>query len=338
MTRSNETEIKVYTLRCIDPVTLNCGLEQKALNAFKDLDPSEKKGYAYTKQYNRTKARYKGSLETSSDIGIKGFPVYAQQYYTSPFGATGTAVCGNCHLSTLTAGLNLPTSLFPDTVFESVLSVPLPKASFQISEIGTLNSLNVGGFIVLPRNFSLPAKTRLPRSLSRKTKGSFIQPYTKEKTNLMLVGPVESNTNGDLLFPVLTPMPDVSSYQSSSIESSANRGRGQVYPSGMKSNSRNVMVKKSRNGRVLSRILGSNSDEIKLGVPTDESSSRDRRATKQKKVVKRFKRLLPAVIAKRLTVGSSLREGDEISGVTSFQGLGHAAGSIGLLEASRLKA
>jgi apocytochrome f len=173
---------------------------------------------------------------------------------------------------------------------------------------------------------------------SGKTKGSFIQPYTKEKTNLMLVGPVESSTNGDLLFPALTPTPDASTYQSSDVASYANRGRGQIYPSGVESNSRNIVVKKSRNGRVLSRILGSNSDEIKLGVPTDESSSRDRRATKQKKVVKRFKRLLPAVIAKRLTVGSSLREGDEISGVTSFQGLGHAAGSIGLLEASRLKA
>ena len=61
-----------------------------------------------------------------------------------------------------------------------------------------LNTFNIGGFIVLPRGFSLPAKTRLSRSLFKKIKGSFIQPYTKEKINFMLVGPVESNINRDL--------------------------------------------------------------------------------------------------------------------------------------------
>merc|ERR1711976_1147608 len=143
---------------------------------------------------------------------------------------------------------------------------PLPKASFQLSETGTLSTLNVGGLIALPEGFSLPAKTRLPRSLSRKTKGSFIQPYTKEKTNIMLVGSVESSTNRDLLFPALTPMPDVSLYQSSEVVSWANRGRGQIYPSGVDSNSRNILVKKSRDGRVVSRVVGSSTEDIRIGA------------------------------------------------------------------------
>ena len=183
---------------------------------------------------------------------FKGFPIYAQQYYTLLFGATETVVCENCHLSTSTGGLNLPNDVFPDTVFESVLSVPLFKVSFQLFEIGTLNTFNIGGFIVLPRDFSLPAKTRLSRLLFKKIKGSFIQPYTKEKINLMLVGPVESNINRDLLFPILILMLDVSPYRNSEIVFWANRGRGQIYPSGMKSNSRNVLIKKLKDGRVLS--------------------------------------------------------------------------------------
>merc|ERR1711879_14106 len=249
-----------------------------------ELTPRQKTGYAYNQQLRRAKARVQAAKElaTSRNPGssgdsrdFKGFPVYAQQYYTSPFGATGNAVCVNCHLSTLTSGLNLPNAVSPDTVFESILSVPLPKASFQLSETGTLSTLNVGGLIALPEGFSLPAKTRLPRSLSRKTKGSFIQPYTKEKTNLMLVGPVESSTNGDLLFPALTPMPDVALYQSSEVVSWANRGRGQIYPSGVESNSRNILVKKSRSGRVLSRILGSYADEIKLSDTTSLAPAED---------------------------------------------------------------
>ena len=58
---------------------------------------------------------------------------------------------------------------------------------------------------------------------------------------------------------------------------------------------------------------------------------------RQKKVIKKFKRLLPVIIAKHLIIKFKLQKSDEILEITSFQGLGHFLRSIVLLEILRLK-
>jgi apocytochrome f len=285
--------------------------------------------------------------------GLVGYPVFAQQAYSTPISPTGTVVCANCHLSTLSTGLSLPYGVGSDSVFESIVSAPYPRSSSQLSDNGTASALNLGGVISLPEGFSLPTKSRLPRELSLKTQGRFIEPYSKEQTNIMLIGPVEGQKNRDLLFPALSPKPDTSAYTRYSVDSAANRGRGQVYPAGDGSNSSGLRVSKARSGLVSSRVGGSKAEELMIvGYPattssyegytspgsSESASSASESAVRrtEKKTVKRFKRLVPGCAPKNLTLGGSIMSGDEVFEASTSSGLGQCGGSILVRDSSRI--
>merc|ERR1712060_1014662 len=75
--------------------------------------------------------------------------------------------------------------------------------------------------------------------IKQKTKGVFVQPYSKSKPNILVVGPIAGDTHQEVVFPILAPDPaqDKSvNFLNYPIYVGANRGRGQVYPSGEKSN------------------------------------------------------------------------------------------------------
>merc|ERR1712046_309316 len=75
--------------------------------------------------------------------------------------------------------------------------------------------------------------------LKAKTKGVFIQPYSKEKPNILVVGPISGDKNQQIVFPVLAPDPATNkqvNFLNYPIYVGGNRGRGQVYPTGEKSN------------------------------------------------------------------------------------------------------
>ena len=75
--------------------------------------------------------------------------------------------------------------------------------------------------------------------LKAKTKGVFVQPYSKTRPNILVVGPILGEKNREVTFPILAPDPAQDKnvhYLNYPIYVGANRGRGQVYPSGEKSN------------------------------------------------------------------------------------------------------
>jgi apocytochrome f len=167
------------------------------------------------------------------------YPIFAQNAYQSPREATGRIVCANCHLAQKPTEVEVPQAVLPDTIFETVVSIPYDLSQKQISATGTKSGLNVGAVVILPEGFKLAPKDRLSDDLKAKTKGVFIQPYSKEKTNILVVGPINGAKNQEIVFPVLSPDPAKDkgvNYLNYPIYVGGNRGRGQVYPTGEKSN------------------------------------------------------------------------------------------------------
>jgi apocytochrome f len=167
------------------------------------------------------------------------YPVFAQQAYQNPREATGRIVCANCHLAQKPVEIEVPQAVLPDTVFETVVSIPYDTSVKQIGANGKRSGLNVGAVLILPEGFQLAPKDRISDEIKAKTKGVFVQPYSKEKTNILVVGPISGNKNREIVFPILSPDPAQNkevNFLNYPIYVGGNRGRGQVYPTGEKSN------------------------------------------------------------------------------------------------------
>ena len=167
------------------------------------------------------------------------FPVYAQQAYENPREATGRIVCANCHLAQKPTEIEVPQGVLPDTVFEAVVDIPYDLSVKQVTGDGTKGSLNVGAVVILPEGFKLAPKERLSEELKKATEGVVISPYSDSKQNILVVGPIPGNDHQRIVFPILAPNPaenkDVH-FIKYPIYVGANRGRGQVQPTGEKSN------------------------------------------------------------------------------------------------------
>tara|TARA_B100000768_G_scaffold168324_1_gene173102 strand:+ start:3476 stop:4417 length:942 start_codon:yes stop_codon:yes gene_type:complete len=171
------------------------------------------------------------------------YPVFAQQAYESPREATGRIVCANCHLAQKPTEIEIPQAVLPDSVFEAVVNIPYDLSSQQITAGGTKGPLNVGAVLVLPEGFQLAPKDRISSEIKQKTKGVFVMPYSKTKPNILVVGPVSGNKHQEIIFPILSPDPATNKdvhFLNYPVYVGANRGRGQVYPSGEKSNNNSI--------------------------------------------------------------------------------------------------
>jgi apocytochrome f len=118
------------------------------------------------------------------------FPIYAQQAYENPREANGRIVCANCHLAQKPTEFEAPTSVLPDSVFETVVKIPYDLSAKQVLGNGQKGGLNVGAVVILPEGFKLAPKTRLNEELKTKTKGVYITPYSPTKENILVVGPI----------------------------------------------------------------------------------------------------------------------------------------------------
>jgi apocytochrome f len=185
------------------------------------------------------------------------YPVFAQNAYENPREATGRIVCANCHLAQKPVEIEVPQAVLPDTVFQAVVSVPYDTSVKQVTATGSRGSLNVGAVLILPEGFKLAPKDRLTDEIKAKTKGVFIQPYSKDRSNILVVGPIAGAKNREIVFPILAPDPAQDStvnFLNYPVYVGGNRGRGQVYPSGEKSN--NTFVTSTVAGQVTSIEAG----------------------------------------------------------------------------------
>lgn len=169
----------------------------------------------------------------------QAYPFYAQQGYDSPREATGRIVCANCHLAAKPIQVEVPQAVTPDSVFEAVVKIPYDTSVQQVLGDGSKGGLNVGAVLMLPEGFKIAPPDRLSEELQAKTSGIYYQPYSEDKQNIILVGPLPGEQYQEIVFPVLAPNPAVDQsihFGKYSVHAGGNRGRGQIYPNGEKSN------------------------------------------------------------------------------------------------------
>ena len=167
------------------------------------------------------------------------YPVFAQQGYANPRAANGKLACANCHLNQKAIEIEAPQAVLPNSVFEVEIKVPYDLSRQQIGANGKKADLNVGGILILPKGFKLASKSQISEEVKAKNKGVFISPYSTEYDNILVVGPIAGKKHQQLLFPVVAPDPEKQSdvkYLTYPFYAGGNRGRGQVYPTGEKSN------------------------------------------------------------------------------------------------------
>ena len=167
------------------------------------------------------------------------YPVFAQQNYSNPRAANGKLACANCHLNQKAIEIETPQAVLPNSIFEVEIKVPYDTTKKQISANGKKTDLNVGGILILPKGFKLAPKNQISQKIKEKTKGVFISPYSTEFDNILVVGPISGKTHQELIFPIISPNPEKNSnikYLTYPVYAGGNRGRGQVYPTGEKSN------------------------------------------------------------------------------------------------------
>jgi apocytochrome f len=168
------------------------------------------------------------------------YPFWAQQNYESPREATGRIVCANCHLAQKPVEIEVPQAVLPDSVFRAVVKIPYDTNVQQVQSTGEKGPLNVGAVLMLPEGFTIAPEDRIPEEMKEEVGPSYLfQPYAEGKENIVLVGPLPGDQYQEIVFPVLSPDPSTNKsvyFGKYSVHLGGNRGRGQVYPTGEKSN------------------------------------------------------------------------------------------------------
>nr|YP_010231189.1 apocytochrome f of cytochrome b6/f complex [Nephroselmis pyriformis]QSV37258.1 apocytochrome f of cytochrome b6/f complex [Nephroselmis pyriformis] len=212
-----------------------------------------------------------GSLQ--APLEAQAYPVYAQENYANPREATGRIVCANCHLAQKPVDIEVPQAVLPDTVFEAVVKIPYDQQIKQVLGNGKKGALNVGAVLILPEGFQIAPADRIPEEMKKKVGKLYFQPYSADQTNIVVVGPVPGKKYSEMVFPILAPDPakdpDVA-FLKYPIYLGGNRGRGQLYPNGSKSN--NTVYNASAAGTV-SKIEVSENGESSVTITTAEGTS-----------------------------------------------------------------
>lgn len=170
---------------------------------------------------------------------VEAYPIFAQQGYANPREATGRIVCANCHLAQKPVEIEVPQAVLPGNIFEAVVSIPYDTSVKQVLANGKKGGLNVGSVLVLPEGFEIAPADKLSDALREKTSSFAYTPYSDSIKNIVVVGPLPGKKYQEITFPILAPNPALNKnthYLTYPIYVGGNRGRGQVYPDGSKSN------------------------------------------------------------------------------------------------------
>nr|AOC61408.1 apocytochrome f of cytochrome b6/f complex [Rhexinema sarcinoideum] len=190
-------------------------------------------------------------INFSLEFKASAYPIFAQQNYQNPREANGRIVCSNCHLAQKPVELEVPQSVLPDTVFEAVVKIPYDQQIKQVQANGKKGELNVGMVLILPEGFELAPSDRIPEEMKKKVGNLYYQPYSQEQKNILVVGPVPGKKYSEMVVPLLSPNPATNknvNYLKYPIYFGGNRGRGQLYPDGSKSN--NNVFSASATGKI----------------------------------------------------------------------------------------
>nr|YP_010707899.1 cytochrome f [Helicanthes elasticus]WCQ87243.1 cytochrome f [Helicanthes elasticus] len=183
------------------------------------------------------------------------YPIFAQQVYENPREATGRIVCANCHLANKPVDIEVPRAVLPDTVFEAVVRIPYDTKLKQVLSNGKRGALSIGAVLILPEGFELAPPDRISPEMKERTVNLSFQNYRPTKKNILVMGPVTGQKYSEISFPIISPDPSTNKdvhFLKYPIYVGGNRGRGQIYPDGSKSN--NTIYNATAAG-IVSRII-----------------------------------------------------------------------------------
>ena len=139
---------------------------------------------------------------------------------------------------------------------------------------GSPTGLNVCAVVMLPEGFTLAPQDRLSDELKEETAGIYYTQYSDDQPNILLVGPIPGDQHQEIVFPILSPDPATDSsihFGKYQLHVGGNRGRGQVYPTGEKSN--NGVFNASVTGLVSAITAGDNGASVVEITAADGSKS-----------------------------------------------------------------
>nr|AWX53326.1 PetA [Halochlorococcum sp. NIES-1838] len=200
------------------------------------------------------------------------YPIFAQQNYQNPREPNGRIVCANCHLAQKPVELEVPQAVLPDSVFEASIKIPYDESLQQVQANGKKGDLNVGMVLILPEGFELAPADRVPESMKTKLGKLYYQPYSDQQKNILVAGPVPGKQYSEMIVPLLSPDPakDKSvNYLKYPIYLGGNRGRGQLYPDGSKSN--NNVFTASTSGKIIAIESAKKSTSISIQTSSGDT-------------------------------------------------------------------
>ncbi len=201
------------------------------------------------------------------------YPFWAQQKFENPREATGKIVCANCHIANMPTRAEVPQSVAANSVFKTVVEIPYKKELQEIGADGSKVPLQVGAVVMLPDGFKLAPQERWTDEIREETQGVYFTQYSEDQENILLVGPLPGDQNREIVFPILSPDPTkdknihFGKYQ---IHVGGNRGRGQVYPTGEKSN--NNLFTSSKAGTITSINTNEDGTQV-INLSNDEGET-----------------------------------------------------------------
>jgi apocytochrome f len=154
------------------------------------------------------------------------------------------------------------------------VKVPYEEGIKEIGADGSEVQLQVGAVVMLPDGFTLAPQDRWTDEIKEETEGVYFTQYSDEQPNILLVGPIPGDQNQEIVFPVLSPDPATDSnihFGKYQIHVGGNRGRGQVYPTGEKSN--NTVFTAPAEGKVASIDAGDNGASVVTIQAADGTST-----------------------------------------------------------------
>jgi len=263
------------------------------------------------------------------------YPVFAQKSYPSnPREISGKIICANCHLEEKKIKTEIPRTILPDSVFEIAVSIPYDTTITQLAADGGPTYILVGSVLILPEGFQLAPENRLIRKQKDYVDNNYIQPYNSEKKNILLAGPIQPDDDDKktkFIFPILSPNPtqeNQSKFLNYKVSVGLNIGRGQVYPTGEKSN--NNVVLSSATGRVLSvewELSGGRGSAIGKKVVLGETASGGAEV-----------QLIPAGLSVAVDKGDFVTLGDPLTLDPNQGGFGQAEVGLVLQSSRRIQA
>jgi len=252
------------------------------------------------------------------------YPYYAQQAYDNPREATGRIVCANCHLGAKPTEVEVPQSVLPDTVFEAVVKIPYDASTQQVLGNGEKGPLNVGAVVMLPEGFKIAPAERIPEEMKEKVgEVSLYQPYSQDKENIIVVGPLPGEQYKEMVLPVLSPDPGTDKnihFGKYMVHVGGNRGRGQINPDGSKTN--NNVYSAAAAGQV-ARIAKTENDTYEVTIQTDDG----------KTVVETVPFGPDLIVAE----GQAVKEGEALTNNPNVGGFGQMDTEIVLQSPNRIK-